>query len=105
MAAKQKTKGEIIDQIAKDADLTKVQAKAALESLVAQVAKNAKAGFTIPGVGKVTTTVRKARDGRNPITGEKIDPSCRILPNTQVRSTPRILPRYLKMFPVSFLVI
>ncbi len=72
MAAKPKTKGEIIDQIAKDADITKVQAKAALESLVAQVAKNAKAGFTIPGVGKVTTAVRKARDGRNPITGEKI---------------------------------
>ncbi len=72
MAAKPKTKAEIIEKMADDAGISKKQAKAALESLVAQAAKNAKAGFTIPGIGKVSTAVRKARDGRNPITGEKI---------------------------------
>lgn len=68
------TKGEIIEQMAKDADITKAQAKAALESLVAQAYKGGKKaeGFTIPGIGKIVKTKRKARKGRNPFTGEEI---------------------------------
>lgn len=68
------TKTQIIAKIADDADINKVQAKAALESLVAQTYKGAKSkdGFTIPGVGKLIKVRRKARMGRNPATGESI---------------------------------
>ena len=74
MAKKPATKAEIIATIADDAGITKVQAKAALESLVAQVYKGAKStdGFTIPGVGKLIKQRRKARKGHNPATGESI---------------------------------
>lgn len=72
--AKAATKTAIIAKIADDAGITKVQAKAALESLVAQAYKGAKSkeGFTIPGVGKLIKVRRKARMGRNPATGEQI---------------------------------
>jgi DNA-binding protein HU-beta len=68
------TKGGIIAKIADDAGITKVQAKAALESLVTQAYKGAKSkdGFTIPGIGKIIKSRRKARKGRNPSTGEEI---------------------------------
>ncbi len=70
--AKPKTKTEIIAKIAEDASITKVEAKAALESLVAQAYKGAKDGFTVPGLGKLVKVRRNERWGRNPATGEKI---------------------------------
>ncbi len=72
--AKAVTKTQIIAKIAEDAEISKGQAKAALESLVAQAYKGAKSkeGFTIPGVGKLIKVKRKARMGRNPATGEQI---------------------------------
>ena len=72
--AKAATKSDIIAKIADDAGITKVQAKAAYESLVAQAYKGAKSltGFTLPGLGKLIKTKRKARKGRNPATGEVI---------------------------------
>jgi len=70
--AKPKSKSQIIDGIAKAAEINKKQAKAALESLVAMAYKGAKDGFTIPGLGKLVVVRRKARWGRNPATGEKI---------------------------------
>lgn len=70
--AKAATKSEIIAKIADDAGITKVQAKAALESLTQQAYKGAKDGFTIPGIGKLVKQKRKARMGRNPATGESI---------------------------------
>ncbi len=74
MAKKPATKAEIIAKMADDAGIGKAQAKAALESLVSQVYKGAKAkdGFTIPGVGKLIKHRRKARKGHNPATGESI---------------------------------
>ncbi|MDA3798331.1 MAG: HU family DNA-binding protein [Kiritimatiellae bacterium] len=70
--AKPKTKTEIIAKIAEDASITKVQAKAALESLVAQAYAGAKDGFTVPGLGKLVKVRRNERWGRNPATGDKI---------------------------------
>ena len=72
--AKPATKADIITKIAADADITKAQAKAALESLVSQVYKGAKSkdGVTIPGIGKLIKHRRKARKGHNPSTGEQI---------------------------------
>jgi len=68
------TKSDIIAKMADDAGITKVEAKTALESLVKQAYKGGKSkeGFTIPGIGKITKTRRKARKGRNPATGESI---------------------------------
>ena len=71
-AAKPMTKGEIVDVLAGRLDTTKKTATQFLEDLVALAHLNAKKGFTIPGLGKVTTASRKARKGRNPQTGAAI---------------------------------
>ncbi len=71
--AKPATKSQIIAKIAEDADINKVQAKAALESLIAQAYEGAEEGFTIPGLGKLVKQERAARTGRNPSTGESIE--------------------------------
>ena len=70
--AKAVTKSQIIAKIADDAGISKVQAKCALESIVAQAYKGAANGFTVPGLGKLVKVKRKARMGRNPATGEQI---------------------------------
>ncbi len=70
--AKPKTKTQIIAELAEAGDITKKQAAAILENLVAQAYKGAKDGFTIPGIGKLVVVKRKARMGRNPATGESI---------------------------------
>jgi DNA-binding protein HU-beta len=72
MAAKPKTKNQIITAIAEDTDLTKKDVSAVIDSMVQMAYKEAKVGFTIPGLGKLVVVNRKARDGRNPATGEKI---------------------------------
>ncbi len=66
------TKSQIIAQVAEEADISKTQAKAAIESLVGQAYAGAGEGFTIPGLGKLVKVDRKARMGRNPATGETI---------------------------------
>ncbi len=71
-AAKPMTKGEIVDVLAGRLGTTKKTATQFLEDLVALAHLNAKKGFTIPGLGKVSTASRKARKGRNPQTGEAI---------------------------------
>ena len=68
------TKTQIIAAIAEEAEITKVQAKKALEALTDMAYKGAKSpqGFTVPGIGKLIKQRRKARMGRNPATGEPI---------------------------------
>jgi len=53
-------------------EVTKKQSALFLDELAGLAAKNAKKSFTIPGIGKVSTAVRKARKGRNPQTGAEI---------------------------------
>ena len=51
-----------------------------LEELAALSYKEARNGFTFPGVGKLVVVDRKARLGRNPATGETIQiPAKRVL--------------------------
>ncbi|MEI6892074.1 MAG: HU family DNA-binding protein [Pontiella sp.] len=66
------TKSQIISAVAEKADITKAQAKDALEGLAALAYEGATAGFTIPGIGKLVKVDRAARSGRNPATGETI---------------------------------
>jgi DNA-binding protein HU-beta len=66
------TKSQVIAGVAEKTQLTKKQAAAAVEALVAMAYKGAKDAFTIPGLGKIVLVNRKARMGRNPATGETI---------------------------------
>lgn len=72
MAAKPKTKTQTIAALAEDTGLSKKDVSAVIDSMVQMAYKEAKVGFTIPGLGKLVVVNRKARDGRNPATGEKI---------------------------------
>ncbi len=64
-------KGELIDKIASDAEITKKQAAAALDSFTEAVAKTLKKGdkVTLVGFGTFSVSKRAARNGRNPQTG------------------------------------
>jgi len=69
------TKAELVEQMAKDAGITKVAAAAALESFTGSVTKALKkkdGKVTLVGFGTFQKTRRKARKGRNPQTGEVI---------------------------------
>ncbi len=70
--AKALTKSQIAASLADTVGITKKQAVAGIEALVALAYKNAKNSFTIPGLGKLVLVNRKARMGRNPATGEAI---------------------------------
>ena len=72
MAGKALTQSQIIDSLAKTTELTKVQVRGFLTAQSELAYKNAKDGFTIPGLGKLVLVNRKARIGRNPATGEQI---------------------------------
>jgi len=66
------TKAQILAGVAEAAGLSKKQAGLALEALAQMAYKNAKDGFTVPGLGKLVLLDRKERMGRNPATGEAI---------------------------------
>lgn len=68
------TKLEIVDQLAKEVQITKIQAKAALELFVAMCCKEVKAGrpFRVSGLGTFALAKTKARKGVNPKTGEAL---------------------------------
>ena len=53
--------------------LVKKEITGVLEAQSALAYKEAKAGYTIPGLGKLVVVDRKARLGRNPATGETIN--------------------------------
>ncbi len=72
MAEKSLTQSEIISQLADATGLTKVQVRGFMEAQSKLAYKNAKNGFTLPGLGKLVLVNRKARMGRNPATGESI---------------------------------
>ena len=63
-------KTELIDAIAKDAEITKVAAKAALESFVAHVSNTLKADgkVSLVGFGTFSVSERAERQGINPST-------------------------------------
>lgn len=69
------TKADLIEKMAKDAGITKVAAKTALESFLDGIKSGLKkrgSKVTIVGFGTFRKVYRKTRMGRNPQTGEKI---------------------------------
>jgi DNA-binding protein HU-beta len=69
-----KTKAQIIAALADKAGIKKTEAKVVLDELVVLAYAGAKQpkGFVIPGLGKMVLVSRKARIGRNPMTGAEI---------------------------------
>ena len=72
MAGKSLTQSQTIAKLAEAAELSKKQIKELLDSLAQIAYKEAKNGFTLPGLGKLVLVNRKARTGRNPATGQPI---------------------------------
>ena len=68
-------KTQLIDAIAAEAELSKVQAKKALEAFVSVTGKTLKAGekIALVGFGSFGVTEKPARTGRNPRTGATIE--------------------------------
>ena len=69
------TKAELVDKISKDAGITKAAATVAVNSFLGNITKELKkeAGkVTLIGFGTFSKIKRKARNGRNPQTGETI---------------------------------
>ena len=74
-------KGELVDSVASKAEVTKKQAdiviSATIESIMEAVSSGDK--VTLVGFGSFERRHRKAREGRNPKTGEKME-----IPATEV---------------------
>jgi len=68
------TKVELIDKMAKDADISKAAAQKAMDSFMDGIKKALKKGnkVTLVGFGTFSVAKRAARKGRNPQTGETI---------------------------------
>ena len=66
------TKTQLVKEIAAACELSKKQVQAVLETVTKIAYREAKNGFTLPGIGKLVVVNRKARQGRNPKTGESI---------------------------------
>ena len=67
-------KSELVAALAADSDLTKKDAEGVLNSLIDNIKKALKKGdkVSLTGFGTFEVSKRKARDGINPQTGEKI---------------------------------
>lgn len=68
------TKAELVEAMATGADITKSAASSALDAYVDAVSKELKKGgkISLVGFGTFSVSKRKAREGRNPKTGETI---------------------------------
>jgi DNA-binding protein HU-beta len=68
------SKKDLVNQIAEEAGITKDQANKAIDALVQSITKSLanREEVRLPGFGTFLISDRKARDGRNPSTGEAI---------------------------------
>jgi DNA-binding protein HU-beta len=67
-------KSELIQKVAKDAGLRRMQAVRSVKAVVAAIRETVGAGgkISLTGLGTFKVKARKARPGRNPKTGETI---------------------------------
>ena len=71
-AARPMSKAQIAAHIATKFEMTKKSGALVLEEIAKLAYREAKKGFTLPGIGKLVVVKRKERMGRNPQTGEPI---------------------------------
>jgi DNA-binding protein HU-beta len=71
---KRMSQSEVINHFAEKFDLKRAQVKELFEELAGLAAREVKSNgeFVLPGFGKMVLSERKAREGRNPQTGETI---------------------------------
>ena len=76
------SKQDLIEAVATKCELSKDKAKAAVEAMIDQIAISMKKGddVRIPDFGTFKTAKRKARDGRNPMTGATIKIPASVVP-------------------------
>jgi DNA-binding protein HU-beta len=74
MVTKPMTKTQIVARFAETMQVPKKEAATWIESYAAlAVSETKKTGqFVLPGIGKLVKSIRNARKGRNPQTGEEI---------------------------------
>jgi len=74
MAKKPMTKAQIVTYLAEEFQIPKKAAAEMIDGIAAlAISETKKSGaFTLPGIGKLVLVKRKARKGRNPMTGEEI---------------------------------
>ncbi len=67
-------KSQLVDAIANEAQITKVDAKKALEAFITVTGASLKSGekIALVGFGSFDVVAKPARTGRNPRTGEEI---------------------------------
>ncbi len=74
------SKTETLKRLSEKTSLSRSQVSNVLDELANLSYKEARNGFTVPGIGKLVIVDRKARLGRNPATGETIQiPAKRVL--------------------------
>lgn len=75
-------KSELIERIAKDADLSKAAAGRALEAAIAAIESTLRKGgdVSLVGFGRFSVSKRAARTGVNPRTGERIKIKAKNMP-------------------------
>jgi len=68
-------KAELIDKVSQAAELNKATAARAVEAMLENIATALKSGdqVTLSGFGTFSVSMRAARTGRNPRTGESIN--------------------------------
>jgi DNA-binding protein HU-beta len=71
---KRMTQSEVINHFAEKFDLKRAQVKEIFDELANLAGNEVKSNgeFALPGFGKLVRSERKAREGRNPATGETI---------------------------------
>jgi len=83
------TKADLVEKLAKDADISKAAAVKALDSFIEAVIKTVKKGnkVALVGFGAFSVSKRKARTGRNPQTGATIKIAARKVPKFSAGKT------------------
>ena len=68
------TQTEIVNSLADKTGLKKTEVKSFFDALAGLATSEVKSNgeFTLPGFGKLVKATRKAREGRNPATGDPI---------------------------------
>jgi len=82
-------KSELIDAVAKEADVSKVAAGASIDAIVGAITKAVAKGDTVvlTGFGTFSSSKRAARVGRNPQTGKELKIAATTVPKFKAGAT------------------
>jgi integration host factor subunit beta len=76
------TKADLIEEISNLADLTRRDSEVIIETIFESIVRSLRAGdkIEVRGFGSFRTRQRRARSGRNPKTGEKVNVAAKTIP-------------------------